>query len=110
MYSRLLLILSCLSLQLAAGAPAPNIERDSGVVEPRGTVYSSTSGRLFNIAGKTQYFSGQSCSHHPVQNLLIYLGTNAWYLGHLTSNDDINQAMSQIAAVFAEPIPSAVHG
>lgn len=26
-------------------------------------------------------------------------GTNAWYLGHLTSNADVNQAMSQIAAV-----------
>lgn len=58
MYSRLLLTLPCLSLQLAAGAPAPNIEENAGVVEARGTIYPSASGRLFNIAGKTQYFSG----------------------------------------------------
>ncbi|MCJ1310276.1 hypothetical protein MMC25_003938 [Agyrium rufum] len=42
----------------------------------------STSGRLFTINGKTEYFAG----------------TNTWWLGHLMSDADVETAVSQIAA------------
>ncbi|KAI9737330.1 MAG: hypothetical protein M1834_009483 [Cirrosporium novae-zelandiae] len=47
-----------------------------------GRAYPSADGRLFDIDGKKQYFAG----------------TNAWWLGHLYYDDDVDTAMSQIAA------------
>ncbi|KAL8813295.1 MAG: hypothetical protein Q9200_000365 [Gallowayella weberi] len=43
---------------------------------------STTNKRLFQLNGKTQYFAG----------------TNAWWLGHLQKNEDVDTAVSQIAA------------
>lgn len=40
-------------------AAIPSADTDINV-EARGTTYPSVSGRLFNINGKTQYFSGES--------------------------------------------------
>jgi len=53
----------------------------SSTLQSRASNFSSPSGRLFNIDGKVQYFAG----------------TNAWWLGHLTSDDDLEVAMSEIA-------------
>lgn len=53
------------------------------LVERRGLAPSFPSGRLFDIEGRVQYFAG----------------TNAWWLGHLTSDADLNTAMSEIAKV-----------
>lgn len=41
----------------------------------------TTNGTIFALDGKPQYFAG----------------TNAWWLGHLTSDDDVDVAASQIA-------------
>ena len=43
----------------AIPAAIPSTDTDINV-EARGTTYPSVSGRLFNINGKTQYFSGES--------------------------------------------------
>ena len=59
MYFSLLLFLWYLSLGFVSGAPAPSKEKAVVGIEARGTTYPSASGRLFNIAGKTQYFSGK---------------------------------------------------
>jgi mannan endo-1,4-beta-mannosidase len=45
--------------------------------------FAKVSGRLFNIDGRVAYFSG----------------TNAWYLGHLMSNDDVDLVMKQLVDV-----------
>ena len=46
----------------------------------RGVSASSPSGRIFDIDGKVQHFAG----------------TNAWWLGHLTSDADLDTAMSEM--------------
>ncbi|KAK3374342.1 family 5 putative glycoside hydrolase [Lasiosphaeria ovina] len=43
--------------------------------------FAKVNGRLFEIDGRTGYFAG----------------TNAWWLGHLTRNEDVDVAMQQIA-------------
>ncbi|KAL1902448.1 hypothetical protein Sste5346_001429 [Sporothrix stenoceras] len=43
--------------------------------------FAKTAGQLFNINGTVGYFAG----------------TNAWWLGHLTKNEDVDKAMQQIA-------------
>lgn len=53
---------------LAAAVPSHRQPRQSGAP-------------VFNIDGKNQYFAG----------------TNTWWMSHLTSDDDVEQAMSQIA-------------
>jgi len=58
------------------------IGRSSRSVLQRDENFSSPSGRLFDIDGAVQYFAG----------------TNAWWLGHLTSDDDLEVAMSEIAS------------
>ncbi|OIW28323.1 glycoside hydrolase [Coniochaeta ligniaria NRRL 30616] len=47
----------------------------------RSGTYAKVSGRLFEIDGKIGYFSG----------------TNAWWLGHLENDDDVDIATQQIA-------------
>ena len=46
----------------------------------RGVSASSPSGRIFDIDGKVQHFAG----------------TNAWWLGYLISNADLDTAMSEM--------------
>ncbi|KAL8870289.1 MAG: hypothetical protein Q9174_003634 [Haloplaca sp. 1 TL-2023] len=69
---------------LVASAPTPvsltEVKRSE--LDSRGTTYPTVSGRLFNINGVNQYFAG----------------TNAWWLGHLWSDADVDQAVSQMAA------------
>ncbi|KAL8949282.1 MAG: hypothetical protein Q9222_004588 [Ikaeria aurantiellina] len=67
---------------LATCAPTPVEHVAISDIEARGSHYPCTSGRLFNIDGVTKYFAG----------------TNTWWLGHLFSNDDVNAALSEIAA------------
>lgn len=62
-------------------------ERSTSIQE-RGEMFSSAKGRTFDIDGKIQYFAG----------------TNAWWLGHLTSDDDLEVAMSEIAEVWTCPL------
>ena len=100
MYVQALLSLLCCGLSYVSGAPAPIHDKDVVAIEARGTKYPSVVGRLFNIDGKKQYFAGKPRSALSSRNRLNrFIGTNAWYLGHLTSNADVDQAMSQIAAV-----------
>ncbi|KAI4235176.1 MAG: hypothetical protein LQ352_008118 [Teloschistes flavicans] len=63
-------------------APTPNENVRTAELQRRSARYPSVDQRLFNINGKTQYFAG----------------TNTWWLGHLFSNDDVDLALSQIAA------------
>ncbi|KAL8635124.1 MAG: hypothetical protein Q9228_007357 [Teloschistes exilis] len=79
--------LACLCTLLSASglvisAPTPNEDVKTAELEPRSLRYPSVDQRLFNINGKTQYFAG----------------TNTWWLGHLFSNDDVDLALSEIAA------------
>ncbi|KAF4547789.1 Cellulase (glycosyl hydrolase family 5)-like protein 2 [Elsinoe fawcettii] len=57
----------------ASPAPAPTSSGGS-------TSFASASGSLFNIDGKKQYF----------------VGTNSYWIGFLTNNDDIDLAMSHL--------------
>ena len=59
------------------------IETRNQPIQKRVVTASSPSGRLFDIDGKVQYFAG----------------TNAWWLGYLTSDDDLDIAMSEISQV-----------
>lgn len=45
--------------------------------------FAKPAGQLFDINGTVGYFAG----------------TNAWWLGHLTKNEDVDKAMQQIADV-----------
>lgn len=47
------------------------------------TSYAKTSGHVFNINGKTEYF----------------MGTNSYWIGFLTNNADVDLVMSHLAAV-----------
>lgn len=64
---------------------------------------STTSKRLFQLAGKTQYFAGVLPSNHAAAATDMYPGTNAWWLGHLPSNQDVDTAVAQMAAVSTAP-------
>ena len=62
---------------------------------------SKPKGRLFNINGKTQYFACK-CLVGKLRLLhvaLTFAATNAWWLGHLRENSDVDQALSQMAEV-----------
>ncbi|KAL8995225.1 MAG: hypothetical protein Q9169_004989 [Polycauliona sp. 2 TL-2023] len=74
-----------LNVSLVHAAPTPIEDVKTSELDRRATVFSRvspTSRRLFQLNGKTQYFSG----------------TNAWWLGHLQSNLDVDTAVAQIAA------------
>ncbi|KAL8644655.1 MAG: hypothetical protein Q9226_007658, partial [Calogaya cf. arnoldii] len=82
----LLLAVAAVDVLHVHGAPTPIEDFKSSELDTRAlpcySQVSTTSRRLFSIAGKTQYFAG----------------TNAWWLGHLRSNLDVDTAVSQIAA------------
>ena len=59
MYPRIFFLCWAFCLSFGIAAPAPVRNTDDRAIEARGTTYPSVSGRLFNIAGKTQYFSGR---------------------------------------------------
>lgn len=58
MYVQVLISLLCCGLNFVRSAPAPTQDKAAASIEARGSTYPSRSGRLFNIAGKVQYFSG----------------------------------------------------
>lgn len=70
---------------------------------------AKVSGRVFNIDGRTGYFAGESESScdtkRPAEawpmttNIFDHPGSNAWWLAHLSNNDDIDIALSQVAKV-----------
>ena len=80
------------SLAAAAGVLssvsfAASIPRDVSALAERGPPgphggNSKAAGRLFQIDGRVQYFAG----------------TNAWWLGHLSTDADLETAMSEIAS------------
>lgn len=86
-------------LVLVDSAPTPVGGAKTSELERRGTTYPSVDQRLFNINGETQYFAGKLLVSELVAISSRRLGTNTWWLAHLFSNDDINTALSQIAAV-----------
>jgi hypothetical protein len=59
------------------------VEARTQTIQTRDIIASSPSSRLFDIYSKVQYFAG----------------TNAWWLGHLTRDSDLDTAMSEIARV-----------
>ena len=77
------LLLPYVSSASISGSALQAIGARAQPVENRGVTASCPSGRLLDIEGKVQYFAG----------------TNAWWLGHLTSDDDLDTAMSEIAQV-----------
>ncbi|KAL8688061.1 MAG: hypothetical protein Q9218_005930 [Villophora microphyllina] len=70
------------SLSHVSAAPTHIDVVKTSELQRRSSRFPSVDQRLFNINGKTQYFAG----------------TNTWWLGHLFSNDDVDQALYQIAA------------
>ncbi|KAL8734380.1 MAG: hypothetical protein Q9166_001578 [cf. Caloplaca sp. 2 TL-2023] len=80
---------AALQLLLVTGAPTPvedlnpsELDRRALSPVPARVGTTTTSKRLFQFNGKTQYFAG----------------TNVWWLGHLFTNEDVDTAVSQIAA------------
>ncbi|KAL8799872.1 MAG: hypothetical protein Q9182_005579 [Xanthomendoza sp. 2 TL-2023] len=77
-------------LLLTTAAPTLRDDPKTSELDQRGLIspvpacsgVSTTNKRLFQINGKTQYFAG----------------ANAWWLGHLQKNEDVDTAVSQIAA------------
>ncbi|KAI4243975.1 MAG: hypothetical protein L6R40_003186 [Gallowayella cf. fulva] len=83
------LAVAALQLGLVTAAPTPvedlkasELDRRLTAPEPACASVSSTNKRLFTFNGRTQYFAG----------------TNAWWLGHLPSNVDVDGAVAQMAA------------
>ena len=78
-------IASLLSLTLAASAAVISSSSQQPPCKyPIGKSgnFAKPAGRLFNIDGKVQYFAG----------------SNAWWLGHLSKNSDVDIALKQVAA------------
>ncbi|PVH83751.1 glycoside hydrolase family 5 protein [Cadophora sp. DSE1049] len=76
---------SLLSLALAASAAViSSTSQQPPCKYPIGKSgsFAKAAGRLFNIDGKVQYFAG----------------SNAWWLGHLSKNSDVDIALKQVAA------------
>ncbi|KAG4030691.1 hypothetical protein MFRU_011g01480 [Monilinia fructicola] len=81
-------LLTALVSLLPLTTALPLISSDSSIAQPS-PIYSfsrsgsnaKVAGRLFNIDGKVKYFAG----------------TNAWWLAHLSSNNDVDISLSQIA-------------
>lgn len=67
---------------LVSCAPTPAQDVKSAELDRRATTFTTVDQRLFKINGRTQYFAG----------------TNSWWLGHLFQNDDVDTALSQMAA------------
>lgn len=67
--------------------------------------FAKTAGQLFDINGTVSYFAGEHRTRRVlsidtiVLSYLTQSGTNAWWLGHLTKNEDVDKAMQQIADV-----------
>ncbi|KAL8678343.1 MAG: hypothetical protein Q9186_005300 [Xanthomendoza sp. 1 TL-2023] len=84
------LAVAALQFQLVTAAPTLREDPKNSELDRRGLIsptpafstVSPTNKRLFQLEGKTQYFAG----------------TNAWWLGHLQKNEDVDIAVSQIAA------------
>src|SRR2546421_10425804 len=68
------------SVAITLGGALQALEAVAEPVLNRGVPASSPSGRIFNIDGKVQHFAG----------------TNAWWLGHLTIDADLDTAMSEM--------------
>lgn len=73
---------------------------------------AKVAGRLFNIDGRVEYFAGARLIaililqtgyshdfHEQLSNLGSDIGTNAWWLAHLSENSDIDITLSEIAKV-----------
>ncbi|KAL8710905.1 MAG: hypothetical protein Q9225_007202 [Loekoesia sp. 1 TL-2023] len=67
---------------LVGSAPTTVENVKTTQLKRRAATITSVDQRLFKINGRTQYFAG----------------TNTWWLGHLFNNDDVDTALSQIAA------------
>ncbi|CAO1600550.1 hypothetical protein XANCAGTX0491_004233 [Xanthoria calcicola] len=99
----LLFAVAAVDVLLVHGAPTPLEDTKSSELDRRIDTtsfsrVSTTSKRLFQLAGKTQYFAGALLSNHAASTTDMYPGTNAWWLGHLPSNQDVDTAVAQMAA------------
>ena len=79
---RFLRSLAAVAGVLSSVSFAASIPRDVSALAERAGGNSKAVGRLFEIDGKVQYFAG----------------TNAWWLGHLFTDADLETAISQIAS------------
>ncbi|KAL9593796.1 MAG: hypothetical protein Q9219_007375 [cf. Caloplaca sp. 3 TL-2023] len=108
MYSLGHLVLFALTLLhsvLVSSAPTPIDDVKTTELDRRASTITTVDQRLFKINGKTQYFAGKK----PFAQITCFFskeytyqpplaGANAWWLGHLYSNQDVDTALSQIAA------------
>lgn len=104
----LLFAVAAVDVLLVHGAPTPLEDTKSSELDRRIDTtsfsrVSTTSKRLFQLAGKTQYFAGASLSNPAAATTDMYPGTNAWWLGHFLSNQDVDTAVAQMAAVSTAP-------
>lgn len=89
--------LSLLSTLCTSSLALPSTSKKSNINVP------STDGHLFHINGKTHYLVGTEVFQQHVTLMLVYahrlVGTNAWWLGHLSSNADVDATISEMAQV-----------
>ena len=81
------------SLVLARSTIAAPTLQPAGSAQPQsiypigtGGSFAKPAGRLFNLAGKVEYFAG----------------SNAWWLAHLLNNADVDLVLSEVANVGFE--------
>lgn len=95
--------LSLLSLAFSSAVIAAPSGPKDGCVYPighGGQKNAKVAGRLFEIDGKVQYFAGKllyTLQRH--EWILRIIGTNAWWLAHVSSNKDVDTAVSQMVKV-----------
>ena len=98
---------SILSLVFATSAvAAPAIQaaaaQQPASIYPIGTNGGSNArvaGRLFNIDGKVEYFAGNVSISQVAAVAEFSLGSNAWWLAHLSKNSDVDIALAEVANV-----------
>jgi hypothetical protein len=90
------------NLRSAKDTPVPPIYP----IGVKNETFPRTVGTLFEVDGKVQYLSGwlHVASTLPLSLGLTVVGCNAWWLGKLSRNDDVDTAMKQIADVSFIPL------
>ena len=85
------------NLRSAKDTPVPPIYP----IGVKNETFARAVGTLFEVDGKVQYLSGWLHVPDALRLLLklTLVGCNAWWLGKLSRNDDVDTAMKQIADV-----------
>ena len=84
---------------ISATVPSSEYPPPTVSIGAAGGPIASVSGRMFSIESKVQYFSGNSISEGGLTRLVTFLGANAWWLGYLQSNTDVDNVLSDFASV-----------